>query len=401
MRTLIPALLLLVGHVPFAAANWCPFCDAPSLTLAEQVDQSGHLLLGKWLGGEKPETESAGTAKFEIVAVAKSKGDVFAVGQELELPQYIAGDKEKLYTLMGPDTKLIDWHVPSETTQDAWDYVANLPMPVTEQAAQIKRLGYFLDYLEHPAMTVSNDAYAEFAAAPYEIITPLSDQMPREKLRQWVTDPETPVTRLGLYGLLLGLCGQDEDADAMKQKILHPDADFRLGIEGVMSGYLIIAGEAGLKVLEESKMQKTTYVNKDGEEKKLPFSETYAAMQTLRFMWTYEPDRIPKQRLKESMRTLLERPELADLVIADLARWKDWGVQERLMAMYDEEQFDIPSVKRAIVRYFFYCSKDVKDAEEGEATDMPEYAIAAAEHLKTLEQKDPKTVRNAKRFLVR
>ncbi|MEZ6127742.1 MAG: hypothetical protein R3C59_03610 [Planctomycetaceae bacterium] len=397
MRPLIFTMLLIGSNVS-ANANWCPFCDAPSLTLAEQVDQSGHLLLGKWLGGEKPTNDSSGSSKFEIVAVARSKGDVFKVGQEIELPQYVAGDQKKQYTLMGPDTKLIDWHVPSETSQDAWEYVSGLPMPVTEQSEQIKRLAYFLDYLEHPVLTVSNDAYAEFAAAPYEVITPLSDRMPREKLRQWVTNPETPVTRLGLYGLLLGLCGKDEDAEAMKQKILHPDSDFRLGIEGVMSGYLIISGEAGLKVLEDSKMQATTYVTKDGEEKKLPFSETYAAMQTLRFMWTYEPDRIPKQRLKESMRTLLERPELADLVIADLARWKDWDVQARLMAMYDEEAFDIPSVKRAIVRYFFYCSKDF---EEGKEATVPEYAIAAAEHLKTLEDKDPKTVRNAKRFLVR
>ncbi len=120
-------------------------------------------------------------------------------------------------------------------------------------------------------------------------------------------------------------------------------------------------------------------------------------MQTLRFMWTYEPDRIPKDRLKESMRILLDRPELADLVIADLARWKDWGVQERLMAMYDEEEFDIPSIKRAIIRYMYYCSED----KEKEASVVPEYAVAAAEHLKVLEEKDPKTVRNAKRFLIR
>ena len=39
---------------------------------------------------------------------------------------------------------------------------------------------------------------------PYEVIVPLKDRMPREKLRKWVTDPDTPVTRIGLYGLLLG-----------------------------------------------------------------------------------------------------------------------------------------------------------------------------------------------------
>lgn len=380
-----------------ASAAWCPFCDAPTLTMSEQVDQSGHLLLGQWISGEKPTNEKAGTSTFKILEVAKSKGDAFKPEMELVLPQYIAGKKDGLYVLMGPDVKLIDWHVPAEASKSSWKYVSEMPMPVTEPEKQIERLAYFLDFLQHPELSVSNDAYAEFAAAPYEVITPLKDRMPREKLRQWISDPETPVTRIGLYGLLLGLCGREEDAAAMKDKILYPDSDFRLGIEGVMSGYLLITGEDGLKVLEDSKMKATTWVNKEGEEVKLSFSETYATMQTLRFMWTYEPDRISKERLKQSMRILLSRRELADLVIADLARWKDWGVQEQLMAMYEDEEFDIPSIKRAIVRYFYYCSEDKdKDAEA-----VPEYALAAAEHLKTLEEKDPKTVRNAKRFLIR
>lgn len=398
MRIISLAAILVAVIGGRANAHFCPFCDAPSLTLAEQIEQAQHLLLAKWTGGEKPTNESAGTAIFKIIEVSKSEDDAFKLNEEIELPQYIAGNKDALYILMGPGTKLIDWHVPSEAERSAWEYVSNLPMPVEGEKQQIERLAYFLDYLQHPQMTVSNDAYAEFAAAAYEIIKPLSDRMPRNKLRKWVVDPETPVTRLGLYGLLLGLCGKDEDAAAMKKKILHPDADFRLGIEGVMSGYLIITGEKGLKVLEESKMEATTYTNKDGEEKKLPFSETYAAMQTLRFMWSYEPDRIPKERLKQSMRTLLTRSELADLVIADLSRWKDWGVQDKLLAMYDDEEFDIPSIKRAIVRYFYYASKDVP--EDSEEKNTPEHAVTAAAHLKTLEEKDPKTVRNTKRFLI-
>lgn len=400
-----------------ASANLCPFCDAPSLTLAEQVDQSGHLLLAKWLGGEKPTNETAGTAKFTIVEVAKSKSDLFKVGEEIELPQYISGDEEALYVLMGPGIKFIDWHVPNEATQSSWDYISNLPPLETVQEKQIERLAYFLDFLQHPELTVSNDAYAEFASAPYEIITPLRDKMPRDNLRAWVSDPDTPVTRIGLYGLLLGLCGKEEDAEAMEQKILNPDSDFRLGIEGVMSGYLLITGEEGLRVLEKNKMESKTYTNKDGEEVKLPFSEVYATMQTLRFMWTYEPDRIPKARLKKSMRTLLGRPELADLVIADLARWKDWDNQAQLMAMYDDEEFDIPSIKRAIVRYFYYCSKDVpEDTKTAEGSDsntdvetatdkpdveLPPHAVSAAKNLAVLEEKDPKTVKNAKRFLIR
>jgi hypothetical protein len=399
-RLMIIAGALMLLNPAARAVNVCPFCDAPTLMMAEQVEQSDHLLLGKWQAGRRPTDTVAGGSTFEILKVSKSLGDRFAPGQTLELPHYIAGSDQKNYLLMGPDGRLADWHIPQEVSDSAWDYLSSIPTPVVDPEQQVERLAFFLDYLEHPDLIVSNDAYGEFAAAPYEIITPLKDRIPREKVRQWLLDPATPVTRTGLYGLLLGQCGTEDDALAMEQKILVPEASFRLGIEGVMAGYLMIRGEAGLQVLEEKKMRATTFVNAEGEEVRLPFAEVYAAMQTLRFMWTYEPDVIDRERLKQSMRILLERPELSDLVIADLARWKDWDCLDRMVAMYDEEKFNIPSVKRAIVRYLYYCSKDVPSSDS-ETADVPEHVEKATAALKVLEEKDPRTVGDAKRYLIR
>jgi hypothetical protein len=120
-------------------------------------------------------------------------------------------------------------------------------------------------------------------------------------------------------------------------------------------------------------------------------------MQTLRFMWTYEPDRIEKTRLKESMRILLDRPDLADLVITDLARWKDWEVQDRLMSMYDDTKYSLPAVKRAIVRFLYHCSQE-KPAEGEQPSAL---TLQAKERLAELEKKDPKTVSDVRRYLVR
>lgn len=373
--------------------------------MAEQLQQSDHLLLGKWIGGDKATETKAGTARFEVLEVAKSVGDRFKVGETLELPQYLPGSEKSTYALMGPDARLVDWQVPSEVSAAAWKYLSELPPPVTDPAKQTERLAFAIDYLEHPDQIVANDAFAEFAAAPYEVIVPLRDRLPREKLRKLVTDPKTPVTRIGLYGLLLGLCGTDEDAVAMEQKIVAANSEFRLGLDGVMAGYLLIRGEDGLKVLEDSKMKVTKQTNADGKEIDIPFSEIYATMQALRFLWTYEPDRIPKDRLKQSMRLLLENPQLSDLVIADLSRWKDWSIQDRLMTMYDDEKYNIPAVKRAIVRFMHYCSQD-KSAAPAPAEGDPEKAVPAhvAEaiaNLAILEKKDPKTVGDAKRYLIR
>ncbi len=395
MRFIFAALILSLS-LPTATASMCPFCDAPTLTLAEEIDQSSHVLLAKWVGGTAPTDVSAGTATFEILEVAESEDAAFKIGQTIELPQYLAGDKAAKYLLMGPGTRVIDWQIPREVSDAGWKYLSHLPSPVTSPEAKIKRLRYFIDYLQHSELAISNDAYGEFASAKYDTIKALRKEFPKEQLTKWISDPDTPVTRMGLYGLLLGLCGDDAAANAMEKKILTPETSFRLGIEGVISGYLLIKGEDGLKVLEDRIIKSTTWKNSDGEVKKVPFSEVFAVMQALRFLWNYEPDRIDKDRLKQTMHELLERPELSDLVIADLSRWEDWSKQDRLMAMYSEDDYAIPSVKRAIVRYMFYASRQTV----GDTEELTEQAKVATQNLNQLELKDPKTVKMTKRFLV-
>uniref|UniRef100_A0A7C4LN99 Uncharacterized protein n=1 Tax=Schlesneria paludicola TaxID=360056 RepID=A0A7C4LN99_9PLAN len=367
----------------------CPFCSAPSLTMAEQLAQSDAVLLVKWVGGKPAAGNDGGTTDFEIVEVVKQpSGSGFKPGGALSLVRYRAAKAGTLFLLLG--TKggaVIDWGSPLEVTVESFTYMKQAPSP---DVPTTKRLKYFMKYLEAADQTIATDAYGEFANAPYADITPLAPEMPRENLRKWVLDPNVSPSRLGLYGLMLGLCGKPEDAAILEQKILEMSEDFRLGIDGVMGGYLLLTGEEGLAKLEASKVAN----------KKAPFSETYAAMQALRFMWQYGEGKIPAERLRQSMRLFLERPELADLVIADLARMKDWSIQTRLMQLYGQEEYDIPSIKRAIVRFLLACAKDVPaaDGSSGAVAQKPEHAALAAKYLAELEAKDPKTVADAKRF---
>ncbi len=197
-------------------------------------------------------------------------------------------------------------------------------------------------FLEFPDQLVANDAFGEFANAPYKDIAAVASLLPRDKIRTWLTRPETPQTRLGLYGMLLGLCGDDSDAKLLAEKIAPNSDEFRIGLDGMISGYLLLKGDAALDNIDDWKF-------KIHNGKKAAFSETYAAMMGLRFMWQYAGGKISNERLQQSMRLLLDQPELADLVIADLARWKDWSVQERLMSLYGKGDYSIPSIKRSII----------------------------------------------------
>lgn len=365
-----------------APALACPFCSAPSLTLSEQLAQADAVVLVEWADAVKPEGDSAGSTTYKVRQIVKNAGDAVKKDEKITLARYRDGKTDDLFVLTGTKATVIDWSSPLEVNEASFNYMVNAPSP---EVPTEKRLEYYLKYLEFPDPMVATDAYGEFANAPYENIVPLAKLMPRDRLRKWIASPDTTVTRLGLYGLMLGLCGTEEDAELMERKITEVSEDFRLGIDGVMGGYLLLTGEKGLDLLDAQKLQN----------KEVPFSETYAAMQALRFMWTYAPEKIDKDRLRQSMRGLLDRPELADLVIADLARWKDWSVQDRLMTLYGADEYNIPSIKRAIVRYLLVCTKDVPEGSDAKA---PPHAAKAKKLLAELREKDPKIVQEAERF---
>ncbi len=93
----------------------------------------------------------------------------------------------------------IEWGSPTEITEPAFTYVAQAPAP---EVATAKRLSYFIKFLEFPDQLVANDAYAEFANAPYKDIAAVAPQLPHEKIRHWLVRAETPQPRLGLYGMI-------------------------------------------------------------------------------------------------------------------------------------------------------------------------------------------------------
>lgn len=362
----------------------CPFCSGPSRTLSEQLSQSDTTVLARWSEAEKGSLKKEGKTTFEIkTMIRQPENGVLKVGDQISIPQHRIGKKETLFLLF--DTKSgpgIRWDTPIEITELCYHYISQAP---PSKEITTKRLRYFLKFLEHPDQKIANDAFAEFANASYKNIDALSHEMPRGKIREWLVSSDTPVVRLGLYGLLLGLCGQESDIAFMEQKINEPTQKIRLGIDGLIAGYLLLSGADGLKNIEQTKFLSQT----------VPYSETLAAIKALRFMWTYGDGRISKERLRESMRLLLGRPELTDLVIADLARWNDWSILDRLMKMYGAEEYDVPSIKRSIVRYLRVAAKGKN--KKGHGADAVT-ATKAKQLLDQLRKDDPKTVQSAERF---
>ncbi len=115
----------------------------------------------------------------------------------------------------------------------------------------------------------------------------------------------------------------------------------------------------------------------------------------LRYLWSYGNGKISPERLLAAMRKLIERPQFAASAITDLARWKDWSVQPRLMELYGRKGFDDRESKRAIIAYLIACTKD---APTGAGDEPPEHVRAAIANLARLRERDPKLVAETEKF---
>jgi hypothetical protein len=238
---------------------------------------------------------------------------------------------------------------------------------------------------------ISNDAFGEFARAKFEDVEQLIPQLNRSAIRGWLEDPNPQLdVRRAFYGILLGLCGTREDADFLQRKILAPidPQKNRLGIEGLMGGYLVLTGDAGLQVILKQKVNLLP-ADLPGDDPR--FGDLNALRMTLNFLWDFRHRQFPEESLRSAMRLYLDRPQFADLAIVDLARWKDWTPLDQLIKAYGTQPWETASGKEKIVAYALSCRKDVPATPGGE---LPSQALKAQRFLDSL---DPDFVEAVKR----
>lgn len=368
------ALSLATTLLGTARTEACPFCSAVSLTLTEEINTADLAVIAKIAEGQAlPSTDSidapaqASKTKFEIVEVLKGQehvepGDVIEVfyfGQDANQPEFL---------ITAIDPKMPSWGTPIGLSEKAGAYVRNL---LTLPAKGADRLAYFQDYFEDADPILAADAYDEFAKAPYAEVQELKDRMPHEKLLAWIQNPEVTATRKRLYLTMLGVCGTREDVPVLQNMIESDDRQLKTALDAVVACYLILEGPDGLPLVEDRFLK-----NKEAE-----YTDTYAVIMALRFHGQ-EVDVIPQERLVGAMRHMLDRPQLADLVIADLARWQDWESMPKLVELFKGANEESGWVRVPVVNFLRACP-------------LPE----AQTYLSELAEIDPDAVKRASSFL--
>ena len=99
------------------------------------------------------------------------------------------------------------------------------PGTCTRSEPPAKRLKYFIKFLEFPDQLVANDAYGKLADAPYKDIAAVGTAVSSGQNPQLAGSPGNARRPAWvLYGMLIGLCGNNDDAAMLSHKISSPTA---------------------------------------------------------------------------------------------------------------------------------------------------------------------------------
>ncbi len=261
----------------------------------------------------------------------------------------------------------IAWGTPIELNTRTRQYIADL-QKLPESGPD--RLAFFQNYLQDKEEMLQRDSYDEFAIAPYADVKALAPRMNHAQLLEWIGNPEVSPSHRRLYFTMLGVCGSAQDLPLLEGWMKSSDRKVKTGLDAMIGCYLALKGAEGTATVEE-----LFFKNPATE-----FIDINAAINAIRV--AEEAGLIPRDRAAAALRHVLDRAELADLVIPDLARWEDWTVKDRLVELFVKADPEDSWVRTPVVRYLQACP-------------LPDAKV----QLTKLEKIDPDAVQRAKGYL--
>src|SRR5262245_60146857 len=361
--------LIFVSGAAKAAIICCPFCSAASQTFSEELATMDVAVIAK-LVKVPPQSNKPGDdiqkATFEVTQIVKGEGLV-KEKEKFETLYFGDGTVGKSFLVMGISPPQTMWSTPLPLTDRGIKYLTDL-IKLPKDGAE--RLVFFQQYLENDDEMLARDAYDEFARAPYAQLKAVKSSLNHDQVVAWIKNPDVPASRRRLYLVMLGITGTEKDLPMLEGYLRSSDRKQKSGLDALIACYLTLKGEAGLPLVEELFLAN----------EKADYADTYAAIMAIRFHGT-DGGKIEPKRLVKSLHYMLERPELADLVIPDLAKGEDWDVMDKLFDLYKNANEKNSWVRVPVVNYLRACP-------------LPK----AKELLKECDKIDPAAVKRANTF---
>jgi hypothetical protein len=373
------ALTAMIAACWPGAVLACPFCTALVPTLCQLREQAALTALVE-VEEQSPESFTrmrlhkplTGSARLRGMTSLAGKIDLTAkAGSLLLIFGSPAGEPDASAEKDSePSLAEFRWHAVAVNERE-YVYLAKAPALKTPA---VERLRYFATFLEHPDPLIAQDAYLEFGHASFRDVSRAADALPLARMKGWLADERVPAARKGFYGMALGLATTEatrrENATLLEKMILAPEDDFRAGFDGILGGYLLLRGAAGLELIESRYLANPRAADGDVRH----------AIVALRFFQEFGRD-IPPERLSAALARVLARAEFAAAAITDLARWNDWTSLARISRLYDDPAYADPAIRRAIVGYLLACPKPAARTELARLRNSDPTGVAEAEQI--------------------
>jgi hypothetical protein len=330
------ALLVLVP-----AVQACSFCCPIPLTYSDELAACDVAVIARLVPERTRAPKSAPTAGIDVVQILKGKGLIDKKLDTIPAAGLTAANAGGLFLVTGTGTPHITWSISQPVSARLATYLrqsSRLP-----QAGR-QRLAFFCEHLEDSDEGIAGDAHLELSRVEYAELKRNKDLLVHDQLVAWIRDPEMPSSRRRTYLTMLGICGTERDVPMLEGLMNSGQRRDRRGFEAILTSYLTLRGTEGLEQIDARYLANPT----------AEYDETYYAILAVRFQ-LYEEARISKRRLVASLRHMLQRPDLADLVIHDLSKAEDWEVIDQVMGLYREADPKESWVRVPVVNYLRAC----------------------------------------------
>jgi hypothetical protein len=389
-QRILPLVIVLVACLLLVSPSGaCPFCGMQGPTLTGEVGQAKMVLYGNLANPDQKANNGDGATDLVVETAIKNElaghkdnplaGDNKTVRLARYLPTQAEDGKYRYLVYCDVFKGKIDPYRVLPVLKDGKmaEYLLGALKHKDESIG--KRLRFFFDYLDSPDLEISNDAYKEFGNADYKDYRDMAKDLPAGRIVQWLENEKTPAFRFGLYASMLGHCGTEKDAAVLRKMLDDRDKRLGSGVDGMLAGYVMLKPKDGWAY--------TFDILKDGKKE---FMLRYAALRAVRFLWDSRPDLVSKKELKEGMGVLLEQNDIADLAVDDLRKRGCWDMTGRVLALRDTKAYEVPIVRRSILRFALGCKDNEKDASK---------KAAAVAYVEEQRKKDAQMVADAEELL--
>jgi len=345
------AALLTLGQPALS----CPSCMPIPPTAAQEIENAQAIAIGV------PLKKGGNRYRIESVLVGRlAKGRVV-----LALP--VEGAEKVLLTTSGSEGNPFWSGQPRPWHPELSSFISQLrKLPARGRSVgHLQRLQFFLPYLNSKDSIYAESAYAEFAEAPYKLLSKVAPKVGVEKLRSWLKSPTTPPEYRSLYWTMLASCGEKEDfewAEAEVRKARQRPVTGYLG--ALLLCYLELGGDSALDVVESQFLMRDR-------------ARQIAALQAMRMLLD-ENSRISRELLLAACRRQLKDLDLASGILRDLALWKDWQAVPIAIGLLEQPD-RYRHVRLSALRYLLACPlpqaqdklDELRKANPAEARDWP------------------------------